>query len=74
MYSSLKKVQVWKNYKSGQKSASRTKKVQVEIKMDKTWFLLISNSYFVEFQITFISVWWFAIIIWFISKNLVNML
>ena len=32
------------------------KKVQVEIKMNKTWLLLISNCYFVEFQITFISV------------------
>ena len=31
--------------------------------MNKFLFLLISKSYFVRFQTTLISVWWFAIII-----------
>ena len=53
-----KKVQVGqKKVQVGQKKVQiRQKKVQVEIKMDKTWFLLFSNSYYVKFQISFISV------------------
>ena len=42
---------------------SSQKKVQVKIKMNKIWFLLIPNNYFVGFKITSILVWRFAIII-----------